>query len=133
MKTTNCKLILVALMSGIVGSLLTHLMTRGIGTAEADQPRQDQEKIVTAEKFVLTDKDGNTKMLLNVEGNRPGIHFYDSTGKHRLWVGISTKDRPAIRLKTKDKKAKIQINLEEDGSPKILMWDKDGKQVFSKP
>jgi|SRR5215204_13247 len=114
--------LLVCAVFGLVGGAVSNLGLSGIGKAEA----QPNSGVTKAQRFVVVDSRGNTLAELGNDNgtaelkfysdskarstlNNHAIFFYDSSGMHRLALGVF---RPTLG--------------EKDDSAALTMWDAKG-------
>jgi hypothetical protein len=90
--------------------------------------------VVTAERFELVDKHGNTRAVLACDGDSgaPTCTFLDSRGRTRITVGIAWNDMPSIQLTAEDGKAHVAIVVRPENDGMVVVVDAEGnKQVIT--
>jgi len=96
----------LAVMAGLVGGLVSDRVFRGeIAFAEKAPAHA---KVLTAEKFVLVDKNGRVHAALGSWGKPPSYEW------------------PALRFFNEDDEALIRLSI-SDGSPTLLLSSRNGK------
>jgi hypothetical protein len=95
-----------------------HLIIQ-VNRSDAKKPSQDE---VRANKFVLTDIDGNTRAQLQcVAGGAVALTFHDDDGKMGMLLGLNPQQSPTLAC-VKDGKMKVNLDLDpKSHSPSLTL------------
>lgn len=114
-------LLLLALISGLVGSVLGIKFFMGIPLSNWAQ----SDKIVMANTFQLVNQDGQAYLDLDLmEGGNPGLIFYDMDKRIRVVFDMTDKGDPRLFLFDGNERIRTILGLKEDGNPFIQLRDK---------
>jgi hypothetical protein len=118
-------LVILAGTAGLAGGMIGERIARpeAVGAQEAES----RGRILTAETFVLVDKDGKPLARLGPSAKgAPRLEFLDTDGKPLLGTGLMDDGWPEIRLSPRDGKGVLSL-FYKDGSPRVLLSDKSGR------
>jgi hypothetical protein len=91
-------------------------------------------EVVSAGRFQLVDKHGNTRAVLacDADTGAPSCTFLDSCGRTRITVGIAWNDMPSIQLNAEDGKAHVALIVRPENDGMVVVVDSKGdKQVIT--
>jgi hypothetical protein len=92
---------------------------------------------VRAARVMLIDNDGNARALLDVTPDPGGGAVFQLSHKgasHPQMVLTVNKDNQVARsILDSDRRPRIFLGLEPDGSPRLRLQDKEGKTLFQAP
>jgi hypothetical protein len=118
-------MVAVALSGGLLGGLVGSWLAAG-GPASAEEAPPSPHA-VTAESFVLVDKQGKARATLSPSGKgEPRLEFLDKDQKPLAVFGLTDEGSPEMELHVKGGKANISL-LFKDGNPRVLLGDKEGR------
>jgi len=144
MKKGNYILILaVSVISGLIGGLISNQLfnTKDAYAQETKEPLA----IVEAQEFHLVNKQGKVfaALAISSQNNEPFLIINGQDGKHRMMFNID-KGSPQIILKDNDAQTRMILGMSEVASKfrdtvekrpesSIVMFNKDGKLIWSAP
>jgi hypothetical protein len=92
---------------------------------------------VRATRVMLIDDDGNSRALLDLTPDPAGgavLQLSHKGASHPQMVLTVNKDNQvAMSILDSDRRPRIFLGLEPDGSPRLRLQDKDGKSLFQAP
>ena len=104
----------------------------GLGGAFSLGAAANPPQKLEADKIVLRDAEGKTRIVLGIDEEGPGIAFLDAKGKLRMNLGLA-KEGPALDLLDAAEHPRATLLLTEDQGPILNFVDKKGSQVSLKP
>ncbi|MCK5366224.1 MAG: hypothetical protein KAR22_24775 [Gammaproteobacteria bacterium] len=101
--------------------------------ASQELPRQliQREPLVAADRLQLLDKQGNTRMYVQVYSGVPLMQLIDENGMPRLSLGLRYDDSPFISLSDVRGQTRVSLQVGTDDSPALKLFDANGKPSFS--
>jgi hypothetical protein len=93
------------------------------------------DRVVTAERFELVDRHGNTRGVIacEKESGAPTITLQDGEGQTRVTVGLAWNDMPSIQLGAVDGTARVALIARPEGNGLVLVVDDDGNKATLTP
>ena len=82
-------------------------------------------KEIRANRFVLEDKNGNQRAILDVDADGPGLSLFDAAGKTRAGLSV-TAGGPSLGLLDAAGKMRTFLSVTADG-PSLDLYDAAGK------
>ena len=117
-------LVAVVAACSLLGGMISGRLLTAKAATETKAEEQDK-KVVTAEKFVVVDKNGKERAVLDVSEGRSGLWIYDENGKPRVVLG-GIQEGGGLGLS--DKNGKLRISLVEGtGRGGLYVTDKNEK------
>jgi hypothetical protein len=101
--------------------------------ASQELPRQliQREPLVAADRLQLLDKQGNTRLYVQVYSGVPVMQLIDENGMPRLSLGLRYDDSPFISLSDVRGQTRVSLQVGTDDSPALKLFDANGKPSFS--
>jgi hypothetical protein len=117
----------VRVLSLINLCLISMVLLLGAGTFS-----ENAAKTVEAERFVLRDKEGKTRMELTIEDGTAVQSFYDAHGNAHLQLAVAADGSPALYLLDSEDEPRLCLEILQDGSATLTGYPKvDKKPRFS--
>ncbi len=96
-----------------------------------------QAKTVEAERFVLRDQDGKTRMELGTDDRKAvALFLLDQEGNKPISLGVTANGRPAMGLSQAGGKRSLTLAFTPIGTAGLTLYDKDltpRVQVYTAP
>lgn len=118
--------VVLSLAAGLVGGALGNRFLLGDPVvAQEPAPRQ---RVVTAEQFMLVDKEGTPRAQLAVsDKGTPRLDLVNKEGMSIASLALTEEGQPDLRLNAKDGSPRIRLALLSKGQPRLdLTMDKEG-------
>jgi hypothetical protein len=92
-----------------------------------------EDKIVTAERFLLRDAKGKYRASMDaMESGQVGLGFFDSTGKRHCWIGFQeATGTAAVIFEDAENKERLSLRVNREGTPILSLQDSRGKAHIS--
>ena len=84
---------------------------------------------VRANAFILEDKNGKVRALLDANEDGPILYFNDKNGKTRAWLAV-WETGPDLVMFDEDGKTRIAIKVDENG-PGLTLYDEKRAIIWS--
>src|SRR5262245_8026765 len=92
---------------------------------------------VRAARVMLIDDEGNSRALLDVTPDPHGGSVFQLSPKAadhpQIVLTVNKDNQVAMSILDSDRRPRIFLGLEPDGSPRLRLQDKDGKSLFQAP
>jgi hypothetical protein len=82
---------------------------------------------VEAERFVLRDKSGRTRAILQITDDSPEFAFYDRKGKNRLTIYSNSDGRAGIQVFDSNETNRLLVGCDRNGESGLAIYDREGK------
>ena len=125
---TTKTMLLMCMTTAMFSSAATVLLLRGTMEAHANAPTA-QEKILQAEKFVLVDDKGVQRGLWELTQGMVRLTLCNKEGKGRLDLRVGDDESSSVDMYDRDRKYRISLGLDRDGSPSLYQRGKDQSSV----
>ena len=104
------------------------VVTLGLGAA-AGNSDELKTKTVNAERINIWDNDGNKRIEIGVNDEKPYIILGEQSGKTRLWIGMKEKGTgPGILMRDGDSVERLYLGVPKDTTGPFLRFaGSDGK------
>ncbi|HEX3409168.1 MAG TPA: hypothetical protein VHS07_02755 [Candidatus Binataceae bacterium] len=108
----------LALVGGIIGGALSgHLLPREAEAAAG------AARVLKAEKFVLVDRSGNERGVIQVNENGAAIAFYDQKGSKRVVLGETSNGRDGLAIYGANGRQMAGFTVNEDNQSSVTLYD----------
>ncbi len=124
-------MVALALVAGLVGGMAgSRLLTTDSVIAQEAQPHM---QVVTVQKLIVTDKEGNPRAQLAVsEGGEPRLDLADKGGKPLASLALTGEGGAEFRLNGKDGGPRVRMAILGKGEPRLdFTIENDGRSVTS--
>lgn len=107
-----------------VAGVFTILTARAVNTVDTERP-----KTIEAERFILRDKDGNTRAALHMTPEQYAeLDFYDCSGNYLFHIYALNFDNTGINVFGKRGNVRLGIGSDQNGGVGMAIYDGDGKK-----
>lgn len=108
-------LFIVALAGGIIGGNMPIRLLPGL-PAFAEKPPAEPLRVIAAEKFVVTDMEGNIRAVLGMVREAPALMMFGRDGSQPRLLMFDSKN------------CRAELSLRSDGEPRLNLFD--GKNIL---
>lgn len=120
-----------AMVAGLLGGLAgNRLFSNDTVVAQEAEPRG---KVLTAEKLIVTDKDGKPRAQLAVsEDGEPRLDLAGKSGTPRATLALTKEDGAEVRLNGKDGGPRLRLAVTGKDAPRLdFTMERDGRALAS--
>lgn len=113
-----------ALVAVVASSLVSTLLTLSVMAVVSPQRAAAQESptVITAERFVLQDAEGNIRALLQFDPfGEPVLAMRDREGRPRVRIGIRTDGGPFLNMHDPDFGRRVALAVGGNGEAQLLL------------